>query len=64
MTDANRIEVQRGLARLRYYAGPIDGIFGPLTRAAIRHYQGSIGGTATGTLTYQEATRLLKRGTD
>ncbi len=33
------IEVQRNLARTGYYHGPIDGVAGPRTRAAIRAYE-------------------------
>lgn len=47
------------LHRLGYYDGPIDGIFGPLTRAAIRRFQDSIGETGTGHLTAAEASRLV-----
>jgi peptidoglycan hydrolase-like protein with peptidoglycan-binding domain len=35
--------VQEALHRLGYYDGPVDGIFGPLTRTAIRRFQESIG---------------------
>jgi peptidoglycan hydrolase-like protein with peptidoglycan-binding domain len=36
MSEADRREAQEALHRLRYYQGPVDGIFGPLTRAAMR----------------------------
>jgi uncharacterized protein GlcG (DUF336 family) len=42
------------------YEGPVDGIFGPLTRAAIRHFQQqNIGADATGHLTADQANRLV-----
>ena len=41
-------EVQRELASLGFYAGPIDGIIGPATRAAIRRYQAKHGLPVTG----------------
>ena len=34
---------QTALARLGYYDGKIDGIFGPDSRAAIRRYQHELG---------------------
>jgi peptidoglycan hydrolase-like protein with peptidoglycan-binding domain len=58
MSDADRREVQEVLQRLSYYQGPIDGKFGPLTRAAIRRFQDNIGVKSTGYLTAAEATRL------
>ena len=39
MSEADRRQVQEALQRLDYYKGPVDGIFGPLTRAAIRRFQ-------------------------
>lgn len=38
------------LARLGYYPGPIDGDFGPMTRAAIKTYQSDYGLPVTGRL--------------
>jgi peptidoglycan hydrolase-like protein with peptidoglycan-binding domain len=46
------------LQDMKYYQGPIDGQFGPMSRAAIRRYQDSIGAKSTGYLTAEEATRL------
>ena len=67
MSDADRRQVQQALHRLDFYDGPIDGIFGPLTRASIRRFQDSIGEIGTGRLTAAEAGRLVSvtgRGTD
>ncbi|HEY8347333.1 MAG TPA: peptidoglycan-binding domain-containing protein, partial [Symbiobacteriaceae bacterium] len=35
--------LQRTLAKLGFYRGPIDGIFGPRTEAAVRAFQRSVG---------------------
>ncbi len=59
MTDADRREVQSALVRLGYYDSPVDSLFGPETRAAIRRYQHEIGAEMTGRLTAEEATRLV-----
>ena len=59
MSEANRRQGQEALHRLDFYDGPIDGIFGPLTRAAIRRFQDSIGEKGTGRLTAAEAGRLV-----
>ena len=59
MSEANRRQVQEALHRSDFYDGPIDGIFGPLTRAAIRRFQDSIGEKGTGRLTAAEAGRLV-----
>jgi peptidoglycan hydrolase-like protein with peptidoglycan-binding domain len=59
MSVANRRQVQEALHHLGYYDGPVDGIFGPLTRAAIRRFQESIGEKSTGHLTAVEASRLV-----
>jgi peptidoglycan hydrolase-like protein with peptidoglycan-binding domain len=59
MSRAERLRVQETLQRLGYYKGQADGIFGPLTRAAIRRFQGDIGAEMTGRLTADEASRLV-----
>ena len=59
MTDADRRRVQTTLARLGYYDGQVDGIFGPDTRAAIRRFQHEIHVEMTGRLTTEQATRLV-----
>jgi peptidoglycan hydrolase-like protein with peptidoglycan-binding domain len=59
MSKADRVRVQETLLRLGYYKGNADGIFGPLTRAAIRHFQSAIGAESTGRLTAEEASRLV-----
>jgi hypothetical protein len=43
MSAANRRNVQEALHHRGYYQGPVDGVFGPRTRAAIRRFQDSIG---------------------
>jgi Putative peptidoglycan binding domain len=59
MSEANRRQIQEALRRLDYYKGPVDGIFGTLTRAAIRRFQHEIGADTTGHLTAEEANRLV-----
>ena len=58
MSEADRRQIQKMLQGMKHYQGPINGKFGPLTRAAIRRYQDSIGAKSTGYLTAEEATRL------
>jgi peptidoglycan hydrolase-like protein with peptidoglycan-binding domain len=59
MSNADRLRVQDTLRHLDYYKGQLDGVFGPLTRAAIRRFQGDIGAQVTGRLTAEEASRLV-----
>ncbi len=59
MSQANRRQVQEALRRLDYYQGSVDGIFGPRTRAAIRRFQREIGAETTGSLTADQANRLM-----
>ena len=59
MSAADRRQVQEALHRLDYYKGPLDGTFGPLTRAAIRRFQQGIGSEETGRLTADQANRLV-----
>jgi peptidoglycan hydrolase-like protein with peptidoglycan-binding domain len=63
MSEANRRQVQEALHGLGYYDGPVDGIFGPLTRASIRRFQVSIGEEETGRLTAAEVGRLVSGAT-
>ena len=58
MTEADRRRVQTALARLGYYDGEVDGVFGPETRAAIRRYQHELGAAMTGQLTADQANKL------
>lgn len=58
-TVLDRRRIQAALRLLGYYDGMVDGLFGPRTRAAIRRYQRDIGVPVTGTLTPDEANRLL-----
>jgi peptidoglycan hydrolase-like protein with peptidoglycan-binding domain len=59
MSEANRRQIQEALNRSDYYKGPVDGIFGTLTRAAIRRIQHKIGVDTTGHLTAEEANHLV-----
>lgn len=42
-SEAEVRAAQEALARLGFYPGPIDGIFGPKTRAAVTKYQADVG---------------------
>ena len=53
-----RREVQEALQRRGLYAGAIDGAFGPVTEAAIRAYQESMGAAPTGILTRSQTIEL------
>jgi len=59
MSRADRVRVQEILLRLGFYKGNADGIFGRLTRVAIRRFQNSIGAEMTGRLTAEQASRLV-----
>lgn len=61
MSAAQRRIVQQALAKLGYYDGNIDGIFGPETRAAIRRWQHELKAPMTGHLTATQATQLVNR---
>jgi peptidoglycan hydrolase-like protein with peptidoglycan-binding domain len=49
-SDSLDVAVQRALARLGYYRGPIDGDIGPGSRSAIARYQRDHGFAVTGTI--------------
>ena len=59
MNEADRRRMQTALARIGYYALPVDGRIGPETRAAIRRYQHEIGAEVTGQLTASQSIKLL-----
>jgi peptidoglycan hydrolase-like protein with peptidoglycan-binding domain len=59
MTDSERRRMQEALARIGYYGGRVDGLFGPETRAAIRRFQHEIGVETTGVITGEQAARLV-----
>jgi len=50
--------VQGALERLGYYRYAVDGVVGPLTRAAIANYQCDYGLAATGAIDLQTLTSL------
>ena len=62
LNDADRRQIQLALQRLGYYAGKVDGIYGPDTLAAIRRFQHELGTAMTGRLTTEQAARLLADG--
>jgi hypothetical protein len=62
MTEGDRRRVQAALVRLGYYAGQVDGRFGPDTRAAIRRYQHELDAAMTGRLTATQASKLVGGG--
>ena len=59
-SNADRRRVQEALRHLGFYRGHADGIFGPLTRAAIRRFQHDSGAPVTGHLTAEEFSRLIR----
>jgi peptidoglycan hydrolase-like protein with peptidoglycan-binding domain len=59
MSATDRRQVQEALRRLGYYKGQADGVFGPLTRAAIRRFQQDIEADVTGNPTAEQANRLM-----
>jgi peptidoglycan hydrolase-like protein with peptidoglycan-binding domain len=63
MSAADRRQIQTALRRQGYDPGPVDGLFGPQTRVAIRHYQQSIGAESTGVITADQASRLVSAPT-
>jgi peptidoglycan hydrolase-like protein with peptidoglycan-binding domain len=54
--------MQAALAQLGYDPGPIDGVFGPRTSAAIRAFQHAEELLADGTLSAVTRARLAARG--
>ncbi|MEL6477820.1 MAG: peptidoglycan-binding protein [Pseudomonadota bacterium] len=63
LTRSERRQVQESLALLGHDPKGIDGIFGPVTRAALSEWQGANGHKVTGYLTDGQYSRILKQGT-
>jgi hypothetical protein len=59
LTSEERAVIQRVLADGGYYAGPIDGVFGEVTKAAVSAYQKAKGDAMTGSLTRAQVRRLF-----
>jgi len=59
MTRDERIIIQRRLQTLGYYDGEADGLFGPLTREAVRRLQAAQGAEASGRLTREQFDELI-----
>ncbi len=60
MDQAEVRQAQQHLKDLGFYEGPIDGIYGPETEAALREYQARQGLQVTGALT-QETQQALRQ---
>ena len=64
LSREDRVLVQRGLESAGGSVGPADGIFGPLTRAALWAWQEKRGLTSTGYLMRDQADALVALGRD
>jgi len=53
-------ELQRKMRDLGFYSGPIDAIFGDITRQAIQDYQADVGDPVTGYLTPNQIQALIE----
>ncbi len=53
-------DLQRELAKRGFYKGPIDAIFGDLTRQGIRDFQSDAGAAVTGYLTPEQIQKLIE----
>jgi N-acetylmuramoyl-L-alanine amidase len=53
--------VQRALKKLGFFHGPVTGFYGPLTTAAVRRFQRSVGLTADGLWGPKSAAALQHR---
>ena len=59
--QAGRRSVQRRLNALGYNAGPVDGVYGDLTRSAMAAFQRRIGARATGHLSSAQVAALYEQ---
>lgn len=57
---SQKVAIQEGLSVGGFYDGALDGLIGGGTRASIRSYQESIGAKATGYLTHEQVTDLMR----
>jgi peptidoglycan hydrolase-like protein with peptidoglycan-binding domain len=63
-TDPAVMDLQRVMTRLGYYTGPIDGVYGPATTAAVTAMQKALGVIADGVYGPATAAALKSKGTD
>jgi peptidoglycan hydrolase-like protein with peptidoglycan-binding domain len=63
-TDPAVADLQKVMTRLGYYTGPIDGVYGPATTAAVKQMQTALGVTADGVYGPTTAVALKGKGKD
>lgn len=63
-TDPAVMDLQRVMTRLGYYKGPIDGVYGPATTAAVTEMQKALGVRADGVYGPATAAALKGKATD
>jgi peptidoglycan hydrolase-like protein with peptidoglycan-binding domain len=63
-SDPAVADLQRVMTRLGYYSGPIDGVYGPTTSAAVTTMQKALGVTADGIYGPTTAAALKGKGKD
>jgi peptidoglycan hydrolase-like protein with peptidoglycan-binding domain len=63
-TDPAVVDLQKLMTRLGYYSGPIDGVYGSATTAAVTEMQKALGVTADGTYGPATDTALKGKATD
>jgi peptidoglycan hydrolase-like protein with peptidoglycan-binding domain len=63
-TDPAVEDLQKVMTRLGYYSGPIDGVYGPATAAAVTEMQKALGVTADGVFGAATEAALKGKGKD
>jgi peptidoglycan hydrolase-like protein with peptidoglycan-binding domain len=63
-TDPAVADLQKVMSRLGYYSGPIDGVYGPTTAAAVTEMQKALGVTADGIYGPATVAALKGKGKD